>query len=176
MLDLVKQIISFYTINWKEPSLDDLKIWDDSLLNKQANLFVTIYKAGEIRWSSWNIKELEKNISLELIKNTIEAISRDSRFTPVSISEAEQLKIRIDEITNRRLLSIWEIDKMDPLNVWILVIKKDYEKLAIILPNISPLLISWKDFRFVLDKKLKEKFVEQDYYLYEIKTKVVSDL
>lgn len=175
MIDLVKQIMRFYITNLKEPSLADLKIEDTSILDKQANLFVTIYKSGEIRWSAWNVKELEQNMLLELIKNTIEAISKDSRFSPVSISEVDQLRIRIDEIVDRKLLNIWDIDKLDPLNSWILVIKRDYTKLAVILANISALLISWSDFRAVLDKKLKEKFKESDYYLYEIKTKITSD-
>lgn len=176
MIEIVKQIIDFYLRNWKEPTLWDLKIDDKTLLERQANVFVTVYKNGEVRGSAWNVKELEQNLILELLKNTVAAISRDSRFDPVKSSEAGELRVRVDEIVNRTVLSAWEMKKLDPLKHWLLVIKKDYSKLAVILPNISWRLMNWEDFYGVLDKKLWENFKEEDYIVYSIETNIYNDL
>ena len=74
------------------------------------------------------------------------------------------------------MLDDWEIKKLDPLKNGILAIKKDYSKLWVILPNVSPLLMKWNDFFWVLDKKLGEKVKEKDYILYVIETKIYNDL
>lgn len=176
MIEIVKQIIDFYLRNWKEPTLVDLKIEDKTLLERQWNVFVTVYKNGEVRGSAWNVKELEQNLVLELLRNTLAAISKDSRFDPVSLSEVSELRVRVDEIVNRTVLSAWEIKKLDPLKHWVLVIKKDYSKLAVILPNISWRLMNWEDFYWVLDKKLAEKFKEEDYIVYSIENNIYNDL
>jgi AMMECR1 domain-containing protein len=135
-----------------------------------------LYLDWLIIWSSWNIKEIEDNIVLELIYNTIWAL-KDSRFTTPIFKEKDNIKIRIDEITNRwRPLEDWEIKKIDPAKNWVLVIKTDYEKSATILPNISWKLLTWEDFIPVLSKKLDEEFVDTNYLVYKIETKIYSDI
>jgi len=44
MIQIVKQIIEYYAKNFKTPSINDIKFEDESLLEKQWSLFVTIYK------------------------------------------------------------------------------------------------------------------------------------
>ena len=176
MITIVKQTIEFYTKYFKTPSINDIKFKDESLLNKQGSVFITIYKNWEIRWSAWNIKEIKSSLAQEIIENTIEAISKDSRFKPLKLDEAQKLKIRIDLITNKNILQDAEIKKLDPVKNWILVIKKDYEKMACILPNINPLLLTWEDFIPVLKEKLNEKkFDEKDYIIYNIETEIFRD-
>jgi len=176
MIDLVKQIIDYYYKNFNKPKIEDLEIKDKELLNRSWSIFVTLYLDWMIRGSSWNIKEIEKNIVWELIENTIQALE-DSRFTKPSLAEKGKLKIRIDEIVNRwKPLADWEIDKIDPTKFGVLVIKTDYQKASIILPNISGNLITWTDFRKVLSKKLQEEFEDKNYLVYKIETKVYSNL
>ena len=171
MIQIVKQTIVFYTKYLKTPNINDLKIEDKSLIEKKWSVFVTIYKNWEIRWSAWNIKEIKSSLAEELIENTIKSISKDSRFSPVKPDEVEHIKIRIDLITNRKVLNEWELVKLDPVKSWVIVIKKDYEKMVVILPNINPTLLTWDDFIPVLKEKLTEKnFLEKDYILYEIET------
>ncbi len=175
MVELVKQVIDYYTKFKKTPDLSELKINED-LLSRPWNVFVTIYKNGEISGSSWNIKEIEESIALELIENTINAISKDPRFEPISIDDVEHLKIRVDEITGRRVLKEKEINTLEPMKTWVIAIKKDYETLATILPDISPLIITWDDFSWALSSKLwVTDFKESDYIIYAIETKVEKD-
>lgn len=173
MIKIVEQTINFYTKYLKTPNINDIEIEDKSLLERQWCVFVTIYKNWEVRWSAWNIKELKTSLVLELIENTIEAITKDSRFEAVKLDEVEKLKIRIDLIKNRKILQESEIKKLDPVKDWILAIKKDYSKMACILPNISPKLLTWNDFIPALKAKLNEnKFDEKDYIIYTIDTEI----
>lgn len=176
MIEIVKETIDFYTKNLKTPEVKDLKTIDSKLLNEKWSFFVTFYYKWEIRGAAWNVREIKENSALELIENTINAISKDSRFSPVKMNEMEGLKIRVDKISNREILKDKKIENIDPTKSWVIVIKKDYSKMAAILPNISPKLFSWDDFIPVLLEKLKEnKFNENDYIIYEIKTEIETD-
>lgn len=176
MLDIARQTINYYTKYFKTPTVNEITITDNSLIDKQWSIFVTIYKNWEVRWSAWNIKEIKSSIINEIIENTIEAISKDSRFEPLKLDETHTVKLRIDIIKNRTVLQNSEINKLDPVKFWVLAIKKDYEKMACILPNISPLLLSWEDFIPVLKAKFNEKkFDENDYILYSIETEIIRD-
>lgn len=174
MIEIVKQIMDYYLKNKKEPSINDLNIVDKNLLSDKWCIFVTLYKNWEIRWSAWNIKEIEIYIINELIKATIDAIS-DSRFIPLTLEELNDIKIRIDILWDRKMLELWKIWELDPIKSWIIAIKKDYEKLAIILPNINHILMSGDDFIPVLKFKLQDDdFEEKNYILYEINSKVLT--
>ncbi len=176
MLDLVKQIIEFYFKNLRTPKLEELEIKQNWLLERKGSVFVTLYISWVVRGSSWNIKEIEENMVLELIQNTVQAL-QDSRFSKIKLDEKNEIKVRIDEISDRwRPLNDWEIKKIDPTKNGILLIKTNYEKACVILPNISGSLISWEDFIPVLGKKLGENFDDKNYLVYKIETDVVSDL
>lgn len=176
MIKIVQDIIKFYLTNSREPALNELEIIDKSIFEKKWCVFVTIYKNWEIRGSAWNIKELEPSIAQELIKSTIDAISKDIRFKPLSLNESIDVKIRIDIIDEKRMLTQpGEIKSIDPVKFWIIAIKKDYEDLAIILPNINNTLLHWEDFIGILKAKLADKdFKEDNYILYEIKTSTIT--
>jgi len=174
MLDIVEQVIKFYLENKKIPTKNDLDIKDLSLLEKKWNVFVTIYKNWNIVWNSWNIVEIENDLVNELIKNTIYALW-DKRFPDLTLEDLGKIKIRIDIITNRILLNDRKISDLNPVKSWILVIKKDYNKLAVILPNISHTLTSGKDFENVLSRKLEEEFKPENYIIYEIQTEVLTN-
>lgn len=172
MIDLVKQTIDYFLKNKKEPDLSVLNVKDKSILEGKGCCFVTVYLNGQVRWSAWNIKELEPNLAKEIVKNTIEAISKDVRFSPVMEKEVKNLKIRLDIIKDRKILKEGMINKLDPVKEGIMAIKKDWEKLAVILPNISPKLLTWEDFIPVLKSKLGGSFEEKDYQLQEVFTEV----
>ena len=173
MISIVQQTIDFYLKNFKTPKIEELKIEDSSLLEINWSVFITIYKKWEIRWASWNIKEISSTLVEELIENTITAISKDSRFKPIKLEEVKDLKIRIDKIENRKILQDKEILQIDPTKSWVLAIKKDYSRMAVILPNINPILLTWEDLIPILETKFNtKKFEEKDYILYKIETNI----
>lgn len=173
MLDIAKQTIDFYMKNLQTPKIYDLKVENNPLINQKISVFITLYYKWEIRGSAWNIKEIKDNWVSEIIENTIHALSKDDRFQPVSLNEAPELKIRIDKISSREILKEKSIKQIEPTISWVIVIKKDYSKMACILPNINPKLLTWEDFIPILKEKLNESdFKETDYIIYEIKTEV----
>ncbi|MDP5039230.1 MAG: AMMECR1 domain-containing protein [Candidatus Gracilibacteria bacterium] len=171
MIDLAKKIINFYIENSKTPTLDDLDI---EVNDKKGSIFVTLYKNGEVIGSAGNIVEIENSTNEELIKSCIGAIE-DKRFKKIDISDLNNIKIRIDEIIEKNLLKDKEITSLNPSDTGIIVIKKDYDDLAVLLPNISANINVGKDFILVLDKKLKSKYKKDDYLNYEIKTKITTN-
>ena len=176
MIDIVKQTLEFYFENSRAPEVEEIEISDSSLLERTWSTFVTLYISWIIKWSSGNIKEIEDNLVWEIISNTISALD-DSRFTNLTIIDKDNIKIRVDEITNRwKPLNDWEIENIDPTKFWVLVIKTDYEKSATILPNISGSLMTWKDFAPVLSKKLDEDFEDKNYLVYKIETNISTNL
>jgi AMMECR1 domain-containing protein len=140
-------------------------------MEDKQSLFVTLYKNGEIRGSSWNINGNKRPLITELIENTVHALSKDSRFDPVELKEVEDIKIRLDIITSRDVLWDKKLKDIDPSKSGILTIKKDYENIALILPNMHPILLTWSDFIDALKSKLSvSEFKEEEYLLFEIKT------
>lgn len=176
MKDIAEQTLSLYFKKMREPKLEELTINDESLKNTKGCCFVTLYINGEVHGSAGNIKEISPNIAEEIYINTLHALTKDKRFPPLTLTEAEKIKCRVDLIEGRKMISEAEMKKLDPVKFGVIAIKRDYEKLAVILPNISPKLLTGEDFVAVLLKKLNEKkFLEKDYIIYEITTKVESN-
>ncbi|MDD5770297.1 MAG: AMMECR1 domain-containing protein [Candidatus Gracilibacteria bacterium] len=174
MLDIVSQIIKYYLETSKIPTKNELVIKDKSLLEKKGTIFITIYKSGNIVGNSGNIVEIENDLVNELIKNTIFALG-DKRFERLTINDLDKIKIRIDILKNRILLNDKKIQDLNPVKSGILVIKKDYNKLSVILPNISSTMTSGDDFVEVLSNKLEEEFKAENYIVYEIQTEVLTN-
>jgi AMMECR1 domain-containing protein len=176
MKKLVEEILKLYYTKMREPKLEELEGLKDPELQEKACCFVTLYLNGEVRWSAGNIKEIQANLAQELYANTIQALTWDKRFPPLTLEESQNLKFRCDKIMNRKMISEAEMKQLDPTKVGVIVIKRDYEKVAVILPNMSPSLLGGDDFIPVLAKKLDEKvFHEKDYIIYEIQTQIESN-
>ena len=172
MVDIVKKTIDFYIKNGNKPELSDIGV---NPSDEKKCLFVTLYYKWEVRWSSGSIKEILDSKEQEVIENTVCAISSDDRFQPLGINETKDVKIRVDSIDSRRVLWDWELQSVEPVKSWVIAIKNDYKKMAVILPNIHPSIIVWKDFEEALWYKLWEKFEEKNYIVYEIKTIIEKD-
>ena len=172
MIDIVKWTIEFYSKYLKEPTKDDLPWVDPTAFSRKGACFVTLYRNGEVRWSAGNIKEISQSIGEEIIKNTIHAMTKDTRFTPITQPEIKDIRIRIDEVEGRNILEEGKIITLDPMHSGVIAIKKDYSKLAVVLPNISAKLMTGSDIVDMLEAKLWEKLIEAEYILYDITTKV----
>ena len=165
MISIVQQTLDFYLSKMSAPDVMDLKLSNEELASTKWSCFVTLFLKWEVRWSAWNIKEIKSSIAEELIANTIQAITKDTRFSPLTIGEKNDVKLRVDYIKNRKVISrtaeekkdwIETLAKVDPVKNWVIVIKKDYTKTATILPNIDPKVISGNDYQDILSAKLEE--------------------
>lgn len=171
MIEIANQTLDYFIKNQKAPSKSELVIKDVSLVDRKWPVFVTLYNKWEIIWSAWNIVDLESDLINEIISSTIWAYS-DARFDNSQL-EIKDIKIRIDYVKNR--VSLWNdksFKQVNPTKYGMIVIKKDYSKAWVILPNISPKLTSWNDLITYIWKKLDEVYNENDYINYVIETEV----
>jgi len=184
MISIVQQTLDFYLSKMSVPALTDITLSNEELSSTKWSCFVTIFLKWEVRWSAGNIKETWVSLAEELIANTVHSISKDTRFSPLTIWEKNDIKLRVDFIKNRKVISrtpeeakdwIETLAKIDPIKNWIIVIKKDYSKTATILPNIDPKVVSGNDYQDILSAKLDELFEEDKYIIYEIETIVERD-
>jgi len=106
----------------------------------------------------------------------MQALTGDKRFTPLTLEQAEKIQYRIDTISERKIISLDELKQVDPVKFGIIAIKRDYDKLAVILPNMSPKLLTGDDFIPVLLAKLDEKELNDKLYIfYSINTLIETN-
>ena len=170
----VQHIIDAYFLKMRAPDISELPEEKNTPpLSEKWACFVTLYHKGEVRWSAGNIKEVHPTLAEEMLTNTVEAMTKDKRFTPITFDEKEWLNFRVDIIKNRAMIELEEVRKLDPVKMWVIAIKRDYEKLAVILPNISPKLLIWSDLLTSLEKKLSDtKLSDKAYIFYKIETEI----
>ena len=123
MISLAQQTIEFFTTKMREPKLEELDLKNQALVQERGCVFVTVYVKWEIRGSAGNIKEIENSLAEETIQSTIQAISKDSRFKPLTKAEAEWIRIRLDKITNRKVLEEGWILKIIQSRFYLFVIR-----------------------------------------------------
>jgi len=106
----------------------------------------------------------------------MQALTGDKRFTPLTLEQAEKIQYRIDTISERKIIFLDELKQVDPVKFGIIAIKIDYDKLAVILPNMSPKLLTGDDFIPVLLAKLDEKELNDKLYIfYSINTLIETN-
>jgi len=69
-------------------------------MQKQAGVFVSIKKHGALRGCIGTFAPTTKNIAEEIIRNAIEASTRDPRFVPISKNELNELEISVDVLSS----------------------------------------------------------------------------
>lgn len=69
-----------------------------------------MYKNWDVIWSSGNVVEIETDLVNELIEACVWCIE-DKRFSNITIIDFENVKIRIDLIENRAILTKQKIIK-----------------------------------------------------------------
>lgn len=171
MIEYVWEVLKVYFKNMRAPKLEELNV-PESLKTQKWSCFVTLYVKWEVRGSAGNIKEIHDSLPSELLDNTVSALTWDKRFSPLTLDESENIGIRVDYISERNIISENDMKKLDPVKNGVIAIHRNYEKLAVILPNMSPKLLTGDDFIPVLLAKLEEKkFSDKEYIIYSIETK-----
>ena len=171
MKEIVSAVLDTYFKKMRAPTIEELSINNAHLLNEKWCCFVTLYLSGELRWSAGNVKEIHNSLAQELISNTMQALTEDKRFTPLTLDQTENIQFQIDKISDRKMINLADIKNIDPVKNGIIVIDREYEKLAVLLPNMSPKLLTGEDLIPVLTNKLKEKEMsDAKHIFYSIET------
>jgi AmmeMemoRadiSam system protein A len=65
-------------------------------LRRQAGVFVSLKKQGELRGCIGTIEPQSDNLAVEIVENAISAASKDPRFRPVEEEELAELRVSVD--------------------------------------------------------------------------------
>jgi len=101
------------------------------LLVKQA-CFVTLHLTdGSLRGCIGTIEPYRENLHIEIIENAIAACTRDSRFSPVTEEELNDIEISVDVLSLPE--EIEDISLLDPAKYGLIISDGSFRK-AVLLP------------------------------------------
>jgi len=103
------------------------------MINKKAGVFVSLKKFGNLRGCIGTFMPTQENIAQEIIKNAISAAIDDPRFSPVTVSELEDLSISVDVLTAPE--EVKDISQLDPKKYGVIV-SSGYKK-GLLLPDLE---------------------------------------
>ena len=131
----------------------------EDILSNRRGCFVSLHKTdGSLRGCIGTIEPQEENLYEEIIRNAISAATRDSRFSPLSEDELEDIEISVDVLTEPE--QIFDLDELDP-EIFGIIVKDDSHHRAILLPSIPTIDTIEKQIEIVKRKaglsKIKNK-------------------
>lgn len=104
-------------------------------LKKRAGVFVSLHKksTGELRGCIGTIIPTTSNIAEEIIRNSISAATEDPRFSPLTISELDDIEISVDILSP--LEEVKDIKELDPKKYGV-VVEKGWRR-GVLLPDLE---------------------------------------
>ena len=105
----------------------------EEMINQKAGVFVSLKKFGDLRGCIGTFIPAQENIAQEIIKNAISAAIDDPRFSPVTISELEDLSISVDVLSAPE--EVKDISQLDPKKYGVIV-SSGYKK-GLLLPDLE---------------------------------------
>jgi len=105
----------------------------EEMTNQKAGVFVSLKKNGNLRGCIGTFMPTQENIAQEIIKNAISAAVDDPRFSPVNISELEDLAISVDVLSVPE--EVKDISQLGPKKYGVIV-SSGYKK-GLLLPDLE---------------------------------------
>jgi uncharacterized protein len=104
-------------------------------LKDQLACFVSIHLLdGSLRGCIGTIEPREKCLFFEIISNAVSAATRDTRFSPITASELENLEVSVDVLSKPYLIE--DISLLDPKKLGVIVSDGGYSR-GVLLPDIE---------------------------------------
>jgi len=105
----------------------------EEMINQKAGVFVSLKKFGDLRGCIGTFMPTQENIAQEIIKNAISVAVDDPRFSPVNVSELEDLSISVDVLSAPE--EVKDISQLDPKKYGVIV-SSGYKK-GLLLPDLE---------------------------------------
>jgi AmmeMemoRadiSam system protein A len=106
---------------------------DTPELQKQAGVFVSIKKKGELRGCIGTVDPTKSNVAGEIVSSAIGAAIRDPRFLPITTDELADLEYSVDILTKPEPVNSTE--ELDPKRYGIIV--EGRGRRGLLLPNLE---------------------------------------
>ncbi len=106
---LAQRAIYGYVISGRHIQIpDDVS---EDMLGKQAGVFVSIHQFDHLRGCIGTILPTTGSVAEEILQNAISACSRDPRFSPVEISELDEIVYSVDVLSDpERIFDTKDLD------------------------------------------------------------------
>lgn len=104
----------------------------EQLRREKAAVFVSLHKNSELRGCIGTLEPAADCLAKEIISNAISAAVRDPRFEPLSLTELEQVKIKVDQLSKAETATI---NSLDPRKFGIIV--HSNRRLGVLLPDLD---------------------------------------
>lgn len=127
-----KSIVYYFKNRTPLPLPDNLP---SELISKKAGVFVSLHtENNELRGCIGTFLPTQKNIALEIIKNALLAAFEDPRFSPLKENELENIKIKVDVLSEPKLVST--LKELSPRKYGVLL-KTESGKSGLLLPDLG---------------------------------------
>ena len=144
-------------INYLKGNTSELpkKQLPEVLSETRNGCFVSLHKTdGSLRGCIGTIEPVEENLFNEITRNAVAAAMRDSRFSPLTLDEIDDLEISVDVLTVPE--EIFNLDDLDP-QIFGVIVTDGAHKRAVLLPSIPDINTVDKQIEIVKRKAGLEK-------------------
>jgi AmmeMemoRadiSam system protein B/AmmeMemoRadiSam system protein A len=102
-------------------------------MKKQAGVFVSLHKFGQLRGCIGTFEPTQQNVAQEIIVNAISSATRDPRFPPVAANELKDLEYSVDVLTRPRAVKSKE--RLNPKKYGVIV--ECGQRKGLLLPDLE---------------------------------------
>jgi AmmeMemoRadiSam system protein A len=115
IVKLAKETVESYIREGKIPQPKELTLE----MEKQAGVFVSIHKHGELRGCIGTFEPTKSNVAEEIMTNAISSATRDPRFPPIAASELADLEYSVDILTKPE--PVKDVSQLNPKKYGVIV-------------------------------------------------------
>ncbi len=130
LVSLARQTIESY-INEKIVIAPPQELTEE--MQRQAGVFVSLHKHGELCGCIGTIEPVRENVAQEVIANAISAATCDPRFEPVYCADLPHLEVSVDVLTEPE--SISSLAELDPRVYGVIV--QSGRRRGLLLPDLE---------------------------------------
>lgn len=160
--NLAKKTIEEYILHGKMYEInEDLS----EELKREAGVFVTLKKNGDLRGCIGTVRPTQKNIAAEVQKNAISAAEHDPRFPAVSGDELSEIDYSVDIIGEMEKVDNKE--ELNPKKYGIMV--KGGHQSGLLLPDLEGVDTVEKQINIARKKAGLSKNDDIEIYRFEVK-------
>ncbi|MGM0548123.1 MAG: AmmeMemoRadiSam system protein A [Bacillota bacterium] len=131
ILYLARKAVEKYIISGEELEINEKQL--PEILKKEAGVFVTLKKDGNLRGCMGTFRPVQKNAAYEIISNAMTAAENDPRFPELRKEELTEISISVDILSEPELVN--DQEQLDPQKYGILV--KGGHQTGLLLPNLE---------------------------------------
>ena len=105
---------------------------ETGLLGTRAGAFVSLHRGGMLRGCIGTIAPTEETLAAEIVRNAIQAATRDPRFPPLDPSELHDLEISVDVLQPPEPADVGDLDP----RAWGVIVSSGWRR-GLLLPDLE---------------------------------------